>query len=174
MDYKELKTAIYKSAEKAGGKKDTDFVINLDVLTEQVAKEGLNLLPIPVGLHAHRIHMDDVPLFAEYYRPDRLEWLNDNRFVTSLAFVDKDKVDDELLEMIEMLKQPREDHPDVDYVNMYGAIIANYPCYFALVASYKNNSPEYFGKNSYFIGVRANKVVIKDPNYVYNPQDITQ
>ena len=113
----------------------------------------------------------DVPLIAEYYKEDKMGWISKEKFITSLVFIDSNKVDENLAEMIEELKTKDADDPDLDKIAIMSEILGTYPCYLALVVSYQNNSPNSVGKNSYYIACRANKVIIKDPHYVYTPID---
>ena len=166
MNYKVLKRLIARSAERTG-KRNVDFKINIDQLNDELAE--LELVCIPFGLNARRIAPTDVPLISEYYREDKMSWISEEKFMTSLIFVDSNKVDENLIKSIEELKKKPEDDPDIDTVQIIGEILGSYPCYLSLIVSYQNNSPNSAGRNSYFIACRANKVIIKDPDYVYVP-----
>lgn len=171
MNYKDLKTAIYKSVEKVSKREEnTDFRINFEALKENV--KDLGLTPVYFGIEARRITINDIPLFAEYFKSNKMDWLNKGRYITSLAFIETEKIDEEAQTILNNLADTTKEDPDLDKVNDFSYLIGNYPCYFALATSYMNNSPEYYGSNSYFVACRSNKVVFKDPNYVYNPQDL--
>lgn len=169
MKYKDLKNAIIGSLMKVG-ERGTDFKVNLDTLRENL--ESLNLIPIPVCLDAHRVGPSDIPLFDEYYFQNKMEWLNSSRFMTTIAMIVADNVDEEATAILEVLNTPPAEHPNEDYLKLYSKLIANYQCYFALIVSYKNSAPDHYGENSYYITCRTNKVIFKDPNYVYNPDDV--
>ena len=166
MNYKTLKRLISRSAERTG-KRNVDFKIDIDNLNNELTE--LELVCLPYGADARRIDIKDIPLVSEYFRDDKMTWVSGEKYITSLVFIDSNKIDDNLLELIELLKTKPEDDPDIDHVAILSEIIGAYPCYFALVMSYQNNSPNSVGKNSYFIACRANKVIIKDPDYVYTP-----
>ena len=166
MNYKTLKRLIVRSAERTG-KRNVDFKIDIDNLNNELAE--IELVCLPYGEDARRVSPTDIPLITEYYREDKMSWISDEKYITSLIFIDSNKIDDNLLELIEQLKIKHEDDPDIDHTAILGEIIGSYPCYLALVVSYQNNSPNSVGKNSYFIACRANKVIIKDPDYVYTP-----
>ena len=166
MNYKTLKRYIVRSAEKVG-KRGVDFKINIERLNRDVAE--LQLTCIPYGEHARQISPNDLPMLVEYYREDKLEWLSREKYITSLIFVDSTKMDEHLNHLIHRLMHRPEDDPDMDPVRILGEILGSYPCYLAVVVSYQNNSPNSVGRNSYFIACRANKVIIKDPAYVYVP-----
>lgn len=166
MNYKTLKKLIVRNVEKTS-KHTVDFEVDLDALNNDLAE--LELVCIPYGQKGRRISMGDIPLCSEYFREDKMGWISDEKFLTSLIFVDANKVDDDLEAMIEDLKKDPTEEPDIDMIRIVSYILGNYPCYLALVVSYQNNSPNSSGKNSYVIACRANKVIIKDPEYVYVP-----
>ena len=161
LNYKVLKSAIVRSANKTD-KDSTAFTIDIDKLTDEVKE--YNLKPLSVGLVSHKIDPSDIPAISEYYSTDRLAWFGDGINITYLIFVDLDKEDENLRSLIDA-----SDEADLDLVNITAKIASYYPCYFAFISSYKSNNPKYIGKNSYNITCRANKVIIKDPNYVYKP-----
>ena len=161
LNYKVLKSAIVRSANKTD-KDSTAFTIDIDKLTDEVKE--YNLKPLSVGLVSHKIDPSDIPAISEYYSTDRLAWFEDGLNITYLIFVDLDKEDENLRSLIDDI-----DKKDSDTANVVAKIASYYPCYFAFISSYKSNNPKYIGKNSYNITCRANKVIIKDPNYVYKP-----
>ena len=162
LNYKVLKSAIVRSANKTD-KDSTAFTIDIDKLTDEVKE--YNLKPLSVGLVSHKIDPSDIPAISEYYSTDRLAWFEDGLNIDYLIFVDLDKEDENLRSLIDEIEDP----DTVNKVAIAAKIASYYPCYFALVSSYKSNNPKYIGKNSYNITCRANKVIIKDPNYVYKP-----
>lgn len=166
MNYKILKRLIARSAERTG-KRNVDFKIDINSLNNELAE--LELTCLPYGLTARRISVNDIPMLGEYYREDKMNWLSDEKYITSLIFVDTNKIDDNLTNLIEQLQVKYEDDPDIDHVAILAEILGSYPCYLSVVVSYQNNSPNSVGKNSYYIACRANKVIIKDPEYVYTP-----
>jgi hypothetical protein len=116
--------------------------------------------------------MEELYSVAEYFIGENLQWFDDSKFLTTLICIDKEDLNEEVLADIELLKVKREEHPDIDYVKILANILATYHCYFIMVVSYISSDPGKYGKGTYFINCRANKVVIKDPNYVYNSKDI--
>lgn len=169
LNYKVLKSAIVRSVNKTD-KDSTAFTIDIDKLTEEVKE--YNLKPLPFGLISHKIDPSDIPAISEYYSTDRLAWFEDGLNITYLIFVDLNKEDQNLKSLIDNI-----DEEDANLVNITAQIASYYPCYFAFISSYKSNNPKYIGKNSYNITCRANKVIIKDPDYVYKPdkkEDLTE
>ena len=83
-------------------------------------------------------------------------------------FIDTTSLNKTALDLIEELKS---EDPTIDRTGIVSNLVANYPCWFATVVSYQSNNPKYLGKPSYEIKCRANKVVITNSDYQYNPND---
>lgn len=167
VNYKNLKSNIVKAC-KATKQNTVEFVIDYDKLKDLV--EDINLIPINVGMQSSRLLPVQVPYLGEYLNKSHMMWLSENKFITVVAFIDSTSVDDNAKDLLEKLNTPQVDDPEDDKVKDFAELIANYPCYFATVISYQNNSPS-LGV-TYEIACRANKVVIRDPNYKYNHKDI--
>lgn len=153
VDYRELRRAIVKSCVNRENGTDTDFGIDYEKLTELTTEIGV----VPVALTvddgvSHILTTSDVPTLSEYFKGDRLEWMNDNKSITTIVFVEKE-VAEEVATYIEENKG--------DSINVLAHIIATQPCYFALVVGYLSTDPDRFNKLNYLIGCRANSVVLK-------------
>ena len=176
VEYKDLKSAIIKACEPEGCKcKDNytnSFSVNMDKLTVALEKHGINLIPVPINSESKPVRKEDIPYLSEYLVKKKLKWLSDDKFYTVLTFVDPSKLSEDQIAEINKLVEPQTDDPDYDKTKAMAAIVADYPCYFATIVSYKNNDPKNFGKLFYEIICRANKVVIKSDEYEYNHKDM--
>ncbi len=179
VDYKVLKACIIKSCSPKF-KHSLSFKIDFDKLVEEVG--AMNLVPVYVGLNSKLISPEDIGFIGEYYEKERLEWFSNEKEFTVLTFVDKDGLDEEGKYLLRKIKQKQVDDPDDDKVNDFAKILARYFCYNALVVSYRYKVDEettHEGRTkeiyipSYAIMCRANKVVIKNSNYQYNPHDFS-
>lgn len=170
VDYTVLKNNIIKAckAKKSGS---IDFYIDIDKLATLV--DDINLIPIATDLDAKRVIPENIAFIGEYFEKTRLSWFNEERFFTVVTFIKTDDLDDRAYELLELIKKPQVDDPENDKVADMSELLANYPCYNAFVASYKNNDPKFYNRPSYVINIRANKVVIKSSNYQYNPDDMS-
>lgn len=174
INYKDLKKAIVKCANKSGGKRENAFSIDFAKLTNAVAPMGL--IPVEVGVYgpeiSRRITPSDIAPLNEYFIEQKLSWFDKAKWIGYLTFadVDNDKRE-EITELLDDLKVKPEDDPDIDHTELLALLTANYPCYHACIVSYKSNNPNFMDNNSYIVVCRANKVIIKDPNYVYNSKD---
>ena len=181
IDYRVLKSYIIKSCR---AKKDTknpiDFNIDIENLTSLCS--NINLVPIKNEYSeeghdkfksARRVNIDDITFLGEYFEKSRLSWWNEDRFFTTVTFVNVSNIDERGQELIELIHKKQVDDPDNDKVENMSELFANYPCYNAVVASYRNDDPKRSGKPSYVIAIRANKVVIKSSDYQYNPEDMS-
>ena len=170
VDYDILKDNIIKScnAIKAGS---INFEVDYDKLLSQVNDYGLT--PAKNGLIAHRVSVENIPYLSEYFEKTHLSWITEERYTTVLTFFLTDDFDEKGLEILEALNSEQVDDPDNDKVADMSYLIANYPCYFATVISYRNDDPKRHGRPSYVIKCRANKIIIKSEAYKYNPHDMT-
>ena len=121
----------------------------------------------------NKSNIDDITFLGEYFEKSRLSWWNEDRFFTTVTFVNVSNIDERGQELIELIHKKQVDDPDNDKVENMSELFANYPCYNAVVASYRNDDPKRSGKPSYVIAIRANKVVIKSSDYQYNPEDMS-
>lgn len=163
LDYKELKSAIIKAS--VSSKKSTNFVVKFDKLSKAV--EELGLVMVNTGTQSSNIDPKDIICLSEYFKANKLKWINNSKDYTTLIFIDKDKVDDKCQELLDIMNLSQIDNPSVDKSNTLATILADYPCYLASVVSYISNEPRRFNALSFDIQIRVNTVMIKDPNYVY-------
>ena len=170
VDYKVLKSNIIKACSPKT-KNGYSFEVNYDKLKSLV--EGLELTPVNVGMECKRVHPEAIPFLSEYFEKSKLSWFNDEKYYTVLTFVKSDAIDERCQMLLDRLQMPQEDDPDNDKVHDMSTLVADYPCYFATVVSYRNDSPNRCGKPSYVIVCRANKIVIKSSDYQYNPADMS-
>lgn len=166
VNYRVLKSNIIKACVPAKHN-PVDFKVDYKKLCDLV--RDINLEPIFVGMDPSRLKPEIVPFLSEYFDKSHMIWLSDDKYVTTIAFIDAEYIDDEVHELLEKLKMEQVDDPEDDKVKDYATLIANYPCYFATIVSYRNNDPN--NRPSYEIACRANKVVINMSNYQYNHKD---
>lgn len=171
VDYGVLKSNIIKCLKQCK-EYSLDFKVNFDKLTSLVA--NINLVPIaPIGENAVRVTPFDIPYLSEYFEKTRLSWFTDGKFRTVVTFIDSEYVDETATRLLAKLKQPDTEDPDFDKVKAVAKLVAEYPCYFATIISYQNNDPNRIGKANFVIACRANKVVIKNSDYQYDPHDFS-
>ena len=169
VNYRTLKSIIIKACKNKKGGHPANFYINFDKLTE--LSEEINLVPMFVGLDPVKMIPEVIPFMSEYFDKSHLVWLSDSKFHTTITFIDKEYIDDKAAELLDKLKTLQVDDPELDKVQVYSELIANYPCYFATIVSYKSNSPKSGNHPTYEIACRANKVTIKMSDYQYNHKD---
>lgn len=171
INYKELKHLILKSCTQCKPN-NIEFIVNYDKLNKLISP--FNLTMVNMGTKSRNVTVNDVPLLAEYFEKQRLSWFNEHKEFTILVLVETGgEVPEELWTLLEKMNTLQVDDPGLDKVETLTNITANYPCYFALVASYESNDPKRMGKPSYEIVIRANKVVIKSDLYKYNSKDMS-
>ena len=172
VDYKVLKDLIRRACrQKHKNSKSMEFFVDLDRLADLVI--DLQLIPVAVGLHSKKVDPNVIPFVSEYHEKTDLSWYSEGKFYTVLTFMDNTGLDDKARKIMERIATPQIDDPLDDKVHDIAYLIANYRCYFALVTSYQNNDPRFIDRPSYTVACRANKVVIKDPDYQYNPKDFS-
>lgn len=170
VDYKRLKSCIIKSCRPEKVSYSNKFIVNTDKLTSLVADS--NLIPIPVGEESKSVIKEVIPFISEYFEKKRLSWFTEDKQFTVITFVDAENLSDYDIDKINNLAIDQTADPDYDKTHAMADIVANYPCYFALIVSYKNNDPKNFGSLFYEVQCRANKVVIKSSDYQYNHKDM--
>lgn len=170
VDYRMLKNSIIKSCtQKSTG--SMHFRVDFEKLSEKV--KDLNLVPVNVGMEGKKVGIEDIPYISEYFEKSRLSWFTESKCSTVICFVDSESIDDKAKELINKVNTKQVDEPDVDKVEAFATLVAEYPCYFATIVSYQSNDPKRVGRISYEIVCRANKVVIKSSDYQYNPKDFS-
>ena len=168
VDYKVLKSNIIRACTPV--KCDNiNFRVNFDKLSHLV--DDIGLVPINVGMVPKKVLPELIPYLSEYFVKTNLSWFNENKYSTVITFVDTSSIDEKAQNLIDKLNQEQVEDPDNDKVKDIAVLVAEYPCYFATIVSYRNDDPKRAGKPSYEIKCRANKVVIESSDYQYNPKD---
>lgn len=170
VNYKVLKSNIIKACRAVKGLDPTDFKVDYNKLYELV--EDNNLIPLCVGMDPVAVEPEVIPLMQEYFNKSHVLWLSKFMHTTTLCFMDAEYRDEKADDLLCKLRQPQVDDPDLDKVKVYAELIANYPCYFATIVSYKNNAPGKGNRPSFEVSCRANKVVIKMSDYKYYHKDM--
>ena len=170
VDYKVLKSNIIKACV-AKHKNGYSFEVNYDKLKGLV--EGLELVPIKVGMDCRIVSPEMIPFLSEYFEKSKLSWFNEEKYYTVLTFIKSDSIDEKAQTLLDKIAAPQVDDPEDDKIQDMSTLVAEYPCYFATVVSYRNDSPNRCGRPSYVIVCRANKIVIKSSDYQYNPADMS-
>ena len=168
VDYNLLKSAIIKSCKSE--RDSLKFSIDYEKLSTSV--DDFGLVALNVGTKSKKVSVDNVNIISEYFKGQRLSWFDKNKEFTILTFLPIDVLDEKCEALIEELHTLSVDDPDIDHVNTLASIIAEYPCYSAIVASYMSNDPKRFGRPSYEIKIRANTVAIKQKLYEFNHNDM--
>lgn len=169
VDYKAIKSLIVKSCTKPD-KYNNMFVVDIEKLNGLLS--DLNLVALPTGSKGRRVSPEEMYAVAEYFHGDNLDWFEDSKFITTITCVDSTDITEDIQALIDKLYVNEEDDPDIDKVDIVSTIISKLHCYFVMIVSYNSNEPGRSGKNTYFINCRANKVVVRDPEYVYNSKDM--
>lgn len=168
LDYAVLKSNIIKACKNEKG--TIKFIVNHDKLSGLVDDIGLRM--VNVGTKSNRVKSTDIALLSEYFKGKKLSWFTEHREFTTLVFVLEDAIDEECEALIKKMNESIIDDPELDKVEILAKIIADYPCYFATVVSYKSNDPDRAGRAFYEIKPRANTVMIKREDYKYNQSDM--
>ena len=174
INYKTLKSYIIRACSRTSFD-GVDFKVNIDKLKSSVA--NLSLIPVNINLISKNVDPEDIPFLSEYFEKKKLSWFERGNNITTLVFVDKSELTDEKKERLDVLLANMDikqvDSPSTDKTSAMSEIVADYPCYFATIASYISNDPGRSGLISYIIVCRANKIVVKSSAYDYNPKDLT-
>ena len=172
VDYKVLSDLIRRCCKQQHKHTPSmEFYVEYNKLVDLVA--DYNLLPVKIGTRSKKVIPDVIPFISEYYEKSNLAWYSEGKHIVELTFMDVTGLDDEARRIIADLNTPQIDIPDEDKVRDMAKLVADYPCYFALVTSYQNNDPRLKNRPSYTVSCRANKVVIKSSDYQYNPKDFS-
>ena len=172
VDYKLLGDVIRRCCKQVHKHTPVmEFFVNYNKLAGMLRDH--NLIPVKIGLKSRRVTPEDIPFISEYYEKTNLSWYTEGKYFTVLTFMDRSALDERALELLADIGTPQVDIPDEDKVADMAKLVADYPCYFALVTSYQNNDPRLKDIPSYTVSCRANKVVIKSSDYQYNPKDFS-
>lgn len=167
LDYKLIKSAVIRACKAQ--RDAVSFIVNYDKLSSYA--DSIGLTAVNVGTKSKLVDPTIIPFMGEYLKGQNLSWVNGNKHYTMLVFVQTEKVDEECMKLLADMHVCREDDPDVDKVATLSKLMANYPCYTALVVSYISNEPARCGKTSYQVKVRANNVTIRQDGYGYKHDD---
>lgn len=170
VDYVKLSKCIRDSLIQG---RTIDFEFDFDKLAAGVAEYDLLVVPNPVK--SKRIGPEDIVFIGEFFKGDKLSWIDHHKYYSSLVFVRTDvegALDEEFYELMEDMKKPLIDNPDIDKAETLARILAKYPCYVATVVSYKNADIKRTGLLNTEIICKANTVTIKLDNYEYHHEDI--
>lgn len=173
VNYKTLKSNIIKACRAFDPHCNGAVKFEVDYSTLSDLVEDTGLVPLNVGMSSEKVVPDIILYLSEYFEKKQLSWFTDNKHYTVIAFIDAEAIDKKASKLIKNLNKPQVDDPEDDKVNDIATLIAEYPCYFATIVSYRSNDPKRAGKLSYEIVCRANKVVIKSSDYQYNPKDFS-
>lgn len=170
LDYSLIKKDIIKACDQLN-EVALDFTVDEEKLNNLVKKNGLVYLN--TNAKSRFVTSSDIPLISEYFKKQKLSWFNRSRQFVSLSFITEDSIDERAQKIIEDLyDKTRVDNPNFDRTEAMADLLADYPCYNAVVVAYRSDDPNRLGKNSYTIIIRANINVISSPDYEYNNQDI--
>lgn len=157
VNYKDLKMSIIKCCKPTKGNDCTEFIIDKDSIVKRFNEKGLYVLDLN-SFESKKILASDIPFISEYLKDGKLSWLDAGKEFTTVTFVDMESADEDLLSKLNSLESC-----DVDEkVKLTSEILSRYKCYNAMIVSYISNEPTRFGKISYEIACRANKVVLKE------------
>ena len=168
VNYKDLKSNIIKALQQIS-EGSMQFCVDIERLADLT--EDIHLLPLNVGLESKQIVPNQIAYLSEYFIKDRLAWIDSEKFSTVIIFIDNSSLNKTALDLINQLNDIND--TTIDRTKIVAELVAYYPCYFATIVSYQNNNPKYIGSPSYEIICRANKVVIQNSDYQYNPQDFS-
>lgn len=163
VDYAELKKAIRKCAIPGKG---IEFIIDFEKLNELVAEYGLTA--VENKIKSRRVNPEDVVYVAEFFKDNDLRWVDQYKHMSSVIFIKTDAIDDEACELMEDLKKPLIDFPEIDKVACLTTLLAKYPCYTASIISYKSTDPKRLGLLCTQIVCKANLVLIRQDNALYH------
>lgn len=166
VNYVELSNCIRNAAIQG---KSIDFTFDFAKLDESIA--DFSLVTVPNDIKSKRIGPEDIVFLGEFFKNAKLTWLDRFKFFSSLVFVRTDvpgALDDEFYELMDEMRADQIENPDIDKAEVLAKILSKYPCYVAVVVSYKNADIKKFGTISYEVTCKANLVTINIDNAKYN------
>lgn len=166
VNYGKLSSDIRKSTKQGKG---LDFTFNFDQLTDLIAEDSL--LVVYNDIKSKRIGPEDIVYLGEFFKKNKLSWLDHFKFFSSLVFVRTDipgALDDEFYQLMNDMKADQLENPDIDKAETLAKILRKYPCYVASIVSYKNADIRKCGTISYEIYCKANQVTIDIDNKKYH------
>lgn len=163
VDYALLKKAIRKCTIPGRG---IEFIIDFEKLNYLVEEYGLTA--VENRIKSRRVGQEDVVYLAEFFKDTQLRWIDQYKHMSSIIFIKTESIDEKAIELMNDLKKPLIDHPDIDKVECLTELLANYPCYTASVVSYKSTDPKRLGLLCSEIICKANVVTIRQDNIDYH------
>lgn len=161
VNYLLLRKAIIKSCK---AKEGVHFSVNVSKLYTLV-KDEFNLIPLNFGLQSKMVSVEDIPYISEYFKGKKLSWFDNEKGFTTIIFVQIESLDDRGLELVDILTKFSEYEDNVEnydsYFNSLTELLANYPCYTAMIVSYESTDLHRIGSQTYDIACRANAQVIE-------------
>ena len=101
MNYNVLRKVVSSCVE--GRQNDPHFRINMFKLRKLTADLGLVPLVYKESYNSKRVMPDDIPLLMEYFKEDKIEWLDSKRTFLTLIFIRQEDLVDNLQELTEDL-----------------------------------------------------------------------
>lgn len=166
VNYVDLSTAIRESTIQGRG---IDFTFDFEKLGDKVAP--FDLIVVPNDIRSKRIGPEDIVFLGEFFKNNKLAWLDRFKFFSSLIFIRTDiegALDDEFYELMDIIRANQLENPDYDKSEALARLLAKYPCYVAAVVSYKNQDIKQCGTISFEIVCKANLVTINYDNLKYH------
>ena len=163
VEYGALKRAIRKSLIQGKG---IDFSVDFDLLNANISDLGITA--IEYRTKSKHVNPEDVAYLGEFFRQSDLAWINKFRQYSSIVFINNDYIDDEARELMEDIKTPLIDNPDLDKVEIMSTLLSKYPCYIASVISYKSTDTKRLGILCTEVICKANLATIMKDNETYH------
>lgn len=175
MDYNELRTAVVKCVE---GREDSDFFkLNMFKLAKTVKPMGLIPIIYSSSNKSRKVTPDDIPLLAEYFKEEKLNWFDEKKTFLHVIFVRAEDMDEDLQDYLADCYQVRRyedgiskpcskdksfakdcrrcESRRIDIISTLASIVSSYPCYTAIVAKWVKKD-----SISFNIRFRANSILI--------------
>lgn len=154
MDYNILRKIVATCVEGKGDNKY--FRVNIVKLAKKLKKLGLIPVVYKDEFISKNLECDDLFLFVEYFKEDKLKWFDGDRTFLSLLFIREEDMDEQLQDLLYELYNMKK-NSDTDDNNTYRqcccfckkdeirkideksiliSIMSKYPCYFAIIAKW--------------------------------------
>lgn len=169
VDYTKLSNAIRNSTVQGKG---IDFTFDLEHLQNSV--NDSSLIVVPNYVFSKRVGPEDIVFLGEFFKKSKLAWLDRCKFFSSLIFVRTDvpgALDDEFYHLIDLIKLNQFENPDIDKPEAIARVLSKYPCYTAVIVSYKNADIKRNGTISFEVVCKANQITIEVDNAKYSTPD---
>lgn len=169
VDYKKLRATVVKSCKTVKGE-GLKFTVKAKSLQEALSAMEPKLRLINVGLTSNPVMDKDIVYLSEYFIKDDLKWFDQDKEFTSIIMIPEEAITEDCEELIAKLNTEQIDDPEIDRTEVMAKLIADFPCYFVTIVSYKKHDPR--RSSAFELKCRANKVVIKSDSYNYNHEDM--